>query len=235
MSDSKNEVEVDNSVNNETCNLLDEMNRPRHFLFCDNGVCKIDISQCDTDDKFDKYKSFMRAYFENALSNSINNLKTKNYNVDLLQNTTDFITAFNETSFVKLKETCQEDMSKHNNMEFCNLTTDFMDTMKMFAQSQSNFSEVLIRYTDQFETVYESDSEYTSDSDDNKQDVKRVSFDVKEESDEEDSVESEEEVSEDSEETQEEVEPSGIIAVVKYFAESQRNFSNSLYNYMKRS
>ena len=89
----------------------------------------------------------------------------------------------------------------------------------MFAQSQSNFSEVLIRYTDQLETVYESDSEYTSDSDDNKQDVKRVSFDVQEESDEEDSVDSEEEVSEDTEETQEEVEPSGILAVVKYFAE----------------
>lgn len=245
----------------EVSSTQDKVNCPQHFVFCENGVCKIDISYND-DNRFDVYRTYLRGLFEECLSKSVLAIQNSSERLEKMdsfnKDYSEFLNMFNNTSGYSLVKNVEVDTNEQDSarveterekemenvpetsgesrdaiVEVYEVNTSeggvakvdntFMESIKLFAQSQNNFSEVLLKYSKNLEDqrVQESESdnesEYeTSDSD----------------SDESTEYENEEKSEYSDSEDEEVSEPRGLLSVVRYFAESQRNFSTSLYNFM---
>lgn len=223
---------------------------PTHHVYCENGVCKIDVSHND-DERFNLFLSKSRSLFEVFLSKCVNNMKND-------KSLNDFLNKFNEDpshlnlyvlclksykssakqylsnlsisvnslksymsdifdSFVddENNEDTYSEESDQENTEQGMFDNNFMDTIKLFAESQKNFSDILNNQS-KFLNKTESESDY--------------------ESDESEEYNDDECVVEDNEDTDTENEESdtdnSLLSVVKYFAQSQSNFSKILYYFM---
>lgn len=239
---------------------MEKVNCPQHFVFCENGVCKIDISYND-DNRFDLYRTYLRGLFEECLSKSVLAIQNSSERLETLQSFTkdsnmEMLNMFNNTSGYRFESltreqdtdvsnptsvvnpTSLEEHPKENDtredmeplrelVEVYEVNNTFMESIKLFAQSQNNFSEVLLKYSKNIESENDSGHHHAESESDSENESNS-------ESDSETDSETENEQDSESEYTDDEVteEPRGILSVVRYFAESQRNFSTSLYNFM---
>lgn len=235
---------------------------PTHHVYCENGVCKIDVSHND-DEKFNLFLSKSRSFYEWVLSSAVKNIKNNS-------NLMSYLELFNEDSsyynlyvlslksystvlqkylssinFSKNSLKCYimdmfdtiyecedesndecEDKCEHVEVVPTNdessddeemFDNNFMNTIKLFAESQKNFSEILNK-----QSKFLDSKESTSDCED-----------MEEESVDEDTEEDYQSDKDDSDtENEEDDNDSSLLSVVRYFAQSQSNFSKSLYYFM---
>lgn len=245
------------NVVEENLNLSEPLvleSAPTHHVYCENGVCKIDVSHND-DDRFNLFLSKSRSLFDVFLSTCVTSIKNN-------KNLNNYLNVFNDDpSHLNLYILCLksyessvknffttetlngtlkklfgnqnsdnlhvESDEKSDNVDVENdsdendseendsdeneemFDNNFMHTIRLFAESQKNFSDILNK------------SKYVNNSDDESDEEVYEDDDDYDEDEEVDDTENEESDTDNS-----------LLSVVRYFAQSQNNFSKTLYRFM---